>query len=83
MISSVDATWRPTGIVATNAVAPLSERADAALAAEDGGDSQSTADALDKMMRSFAVQQFLEATMFGDPEETGLPTLSFDGESDD
>jgi hypothetical protein len=60
----------------------LDERVKAAAAAESGSQTQSTADVLDQMVRSFATHQFLEAMMFGEPDETGLPLLTFEGDAE-
>jgi hypothetical protein len=72
MIHALDNRHAPLGLRTDMAVVPLSARMDDA---SDGG-----ASLIEEMTRHIAVQQFVEALMQGEPELTGVPAVSLDGE---
>ncbi|WP_368566238.1 hypothetical protein [Pseudoxanthomonas sp. UTMC 1351] len=55
-------------------VTPLSARM------EHGGEEDDRTSLIEELTRHIAVQHFIEALLQGEPELTGVPTLSLDGE---
>jgi hypothetical protein len=73
MIHALDNRHAPLRPFADATVVPLSARGDAA-------HDDSRAPLIEEMTRHMAVQQFVESLMQGEPELTGVPAVSLDGE---
>lgn len=74
MIHAVDGPSAPMRTPLDMAVTPLSARM------EHAGEEDGRASQIEELTRHIAVQHFIEALLQGEPELTGVPTVSLDGE---
>lgn len=74
MISPLDSR-APSRTAVETPVVPLSQRVDDATSPDE------PAALIEDMTRRMAVQQFVEAMLQGEPELTGVPELTLDGDS--